>query len=88
MSEMANYVAVKRLLDRLAPLGEALTPAERGTVEEIEARYDVPGQGAFDDKLCLEVILRNVEIRARHRLDPTAAAARRIELGRESPKKS
>lgn len=80
---MADFVEVTRLLERLATLAERLTPAEQEMVRHLAAKYEVPGPGDFDDKLCLEVILRNVAIRDRYGLDPGAAAGRRIELGRK-----
>ena len=85
MGRMADFVAVKQLLEQLDAIDERLTPVERDLVRQLTAKYEVPGAGDFDDKLCLEVILRNVEIRAHHGLDPAGAAARRIDLGHKSP---
>ena len=40
-----------------------LTPNELEMLSHLRSKYAVPDHGDFDDKICLEVILRNVAIR-------------------------
>ena len=39
----------------------------------LKEKYLSPNQGDFDDKICLEVMLRNVTIRAGYGMDKTEA---------------
>jgi hypothetical protein len=88
---MTDFVEVKRLLDALAAVEDRLSANELEMYRSIKARYEEPGAGSFDDKTCLEVMLRNIEIRAGYGLDPGQVAQRSIELGRkrtpETPEK-
>ncbi len=88
MFEMAKFVEVKRLLDQVEAVETGLTPNEREMFRSLLAKYAEPGQTDFDDQVCLEVILRNVEIRKGYNIDPVRDPGRVIDLphvpGRES----
>lgn len=63
MVNLAQYAQIKTLLDEVAGLADELSPNERELFHTLAARYEEPVTGTFDDKVCLEVMLRNVEIR-------------------------
>jgi hypothetical protein len=83
MFDMTRYVEVKRLLEEVARIEDRLTPNELEMARSLKAKYDEPADTAFDDKICLEVILRNVRIRAGYRLEPGDTAGRVIDLPRK-----
>ena len=60
---MAQYVEVQRLLEEVAVVEARLSPNERELYRSLKAKYAEPLSIAFDDKVCLEVLLRNVEVR-------------------------
>ena len=74
--EMTLFAEVKRLLEEVAPLEGRLTPNERELFRSLLAKYQEPAHTAFDDKVCLEVILRNIKIREGYGLDPKDTAGR------------
>ncbi len=80
MFDMTQFTEVKRLLEELAPLQDKLTPNELEMVRALKAKYDEPGHTSFDDKTCLEVILRNIKIRQGYGLEPGETAGRVIDL--------
>jgi len=51
-------------------------------LSHLRSKYTVPDRGDFDDKICLEVMLRNVAIRRGYTMDPKNDAARVIEVTR------
>ena len=63
MTNLLRHAEVTALLERLAPLEGQLLPNERQMVQAIRDKYAQPGVTDFDDAHCLEVILRNLEIR-------------------------
>ena len=63
MANLLRHVEVTRLLERLEALEDQLLANERTMVAELRAKYAEPGIGDPDDLLCLQVILRNIEIR-------------------------
>ena len=63
MTNLARHAAVTELLERLERLEDRLLPNEREMVAHLRLKYAEPGVSDFDDAQCLEVILRNVEIR-------------------------
>ena len=63
MSNILRLAEVTALLERIAPLEEELLPNERQMVRSLRDKYRQPGVTDFDDARCLEVILRNHEIR-------------------------
>lgn len=82
MPSLIDIVQVTRLLDQLATVEEKLTPNERDLFHTLKAKYREPGATSFDDTTCLEVMLRNVEIRRGYGLDPKNTVGRVIDLPR------
>jgi hypothetical protein len=70
MRKLIDHIQMNRLLDRLAAVKEKLTPNERELFHKL------------DDKTCLEVMLRNIEIRRGYALDPKDTVGRIIDLPR------
>lgn len=80
---MAQYVEVQRLLEEVAVVEARLSPNERELYRSLKAKYAEPLSIAFDDKVCLEVLLRNVEVRRGFGLDTGESATRSIEMPRK-----
>lgn len=85
MVDLVNYVEISRLLEEVAALEDRLTGNERELFRTLTARYAEPVDGTFDDKVCLEVMLRNVQIREGLGMKP-GEASRRVDLPRSSDK--
>ncbi len=79
---LVEHAEIRDLLDELKPIAEELTPNEREMYTHLAGKYETPTQGAFDDKICLEVMLRNVGIRRGMGIKP-ADASREIDLPRK-----
>ncbi len=77
--DITAYAAIRRLIDAVERVGERLTPNERETLAGLAAKYAEPVATEATDATCLEVILRNVEIRKGYRVDPAKDAERVIE---------
>ena len=84
MFDMVDFAVVKRLIEEVEALEDRLTGNELELYRSIKARYEEPAPGSFDDKVCLEVILRNVKIREGYKLEPEDTAGRVIDLPRKS----
>lgn len=69
MTNLLRHAEVTALLERLAPLEAQLLPNERQMVQALRDKYARPGVTDFDDARCLEVILRNLEIRKGYDMD-------------------
>jgi hypothetical protein len=82
MPKLTDLAQVNRLLDQLTAVEEKLTPNERELFHTLKAKYREPGATSFDDKTCLEVMLRNVEIRRGYGLDPQDTVGRIVDLPR------
>ncbi len=82
MVNLAHYAEIKTLLDRVTALADDLSANERELFHTLAARYDEPVTGSFEDKTCLEVMLRNVELRKGYGLK-AQDATRRVELPRK-----
>jgi hypothetical protein len=80
---LAHYAEIKALLDAVAARADELSPNERELFHTLAARYEEPVAGSFEDKTCLEVMLRNVELRKGYGMKPSDAT-RRVELARKS----
>ncbi len=78
--DLAQFVEVTRLLEELAPREAELSPNEREMYRSLKAKYAEPGPTGFDDKVCLEVMLRNIEVRRHYGLKSGEQADRRIEV--------
>ena len=63
MPDLIRHLELKRALDELAAVEDRLLAHERELFRALRAKYEVPADGDFDDLHCLEVMLRNVEIR-------------------------
>ncbi len=82
MIQLANRAEVLALLDEVKALEDELTPNEREMVAHLREKYETPGDDSFDDKICLEVIIRNVGIRRGHGMTASEAAVRTVDLPR------
>ena len=83
MVNLASYTEIKALLDEVSTLEDRLSANERELFRTLAARYEEPVSGTFDDKVCLEVMLRNVRIRQGYGMKP-GEATRQVELPRAS----
>ena len=81
MVNLAHYAEIKTLLDRVAAVAEQLSPNERELFHTLAGRYEEPVAGTFDDKTCLEVMLRNVDLRKSYGMK-ASEATRRVDLER------
>ena len=77
---MASFVEVKTLLQAVAAVEGKLSANELEMYRSLEAKYQELGHTSFDDKICLEVILRNIKIRTGYGLNSGAGAERPIEF--------
>lgn len=82
MVNLPHYAEIKALLEEVAGLAEDLSPNERELFHTLALRYEELVTGTFDDKTCLEVMLRNVEVRKGYGLK-ASEATRRIDLTRK-----
>ena len=85
MVNLAHYAEIKGLLDQVTAVADELSPNERELFHTLAARYEEPVTGTFDDKTCLELMLRNVELRKGYGMKPSEAT-RRVELARKPEK--
>jgi hypothetical protein len=85
MVNLAHYAEIKALLDEVAARVDDLSPNERELFHTLATRYDEPVTGSFEDKTCLEVMLRNVELRKGYGLK-ASDATRRVDLARKPGK--
>jgi hypothetical protein len=58
-----TYSEIQRLLAQVDKVAGKLLPGENETYRYLKRKYSGPAAIAFDDKTCLEVILRNVAVR-------------------------
>ncbi len=82
MVNLANHAEVLKLLAEVEASAADLTPNELEMLSHLRSKYAEPDHGDFDDKICLEVMLRNVAIRTSYKMDPKFDAARVIEFAR------
>jgi len=82
MVNLVNHAEVLKLLAEAEALAADLTPNEQEMLSHLKSKYAVPDHGDFDDKICLEVMLRNVAIRKGYAIDPKRDAARVIDVTR------
>ena len=81
MVNLAHYAEIKALLDEVAACADDLSPNERELFHTLAARYEEPVTGSFEDKTCLEVMLRNVGLRKGYGMK-ASDATRRVDLPR------
>ncbi len=82
MVNLVNHAEVVKLLTEAEALAADLTPNEKEMLSHLKSKYAVADHGDFDDKICLEVMLRNVAIRKGYAMDPKRDAARAIDVTR------
>ncbi len=82
MFDMARFVEVKGLLEQVEQVESKLTSNEREMFRSLLSKYDEPGRTDFDDRICLEVMLRNVKVRKGFNFDPARDPGRAIDLPR------
>ncbi len=82
MVDLVNHAEVTKLLAEAEALAADLTPNEQEMLSHLKSKYAVPDHGDFDDKICLEVMLRNVAILKGYTMDPKSDATRVIEVTR------
>jgi len=63
MVDLANRAQVLKLLDACQQQKDQLTANEFEMYSQLKAKYNSLDEGSFDDKICLEVMLRNIGIR-------------------------
>ncbi len=84
MVNLVQHVEMLQLLEEVGASQKDLMPNEKEMLAHLREKYSEPAPGHFDDKICLEVILRNVAIRRAHGLSPAEAASRVIDLPHKS----
>ena len=87
MVNLVQRADVLNLIDQVDAVADRLIAGEREMLAHLKQKYAEPGPGAFDDKVCLEVMLRNVRIRAGYRFDPERDGGRIVEPFIVPPKK-
>ena len=85
MFNMARHAEAMRLLEAVAAVADELTPNELELYRSLKAKYEQPGHNDFDDAVCLEVILRNIEVRKGFNMDPRKDPGRVIEIPVKKP---
>ena len=63
MPELENHEQVVQLLSECAAIKGQFTANEFEMYSHIKEKYEKESEGSFDDKICLEVMLRNISIR-------------------------
>ncbi len=82
MFDLTAYAAFKERLDTIGALEDELLPNERETYRSLALKYAEPATPEATDAACLDVILRNVEIRKGYDFDAATDGGRVIELPR------
>jgi hypothetical protein len=82
MVDLVDHAEVLKLLAEVEAVAAELTPNELEMLSHLKSKYATADRGDFDDKICLEVMLRNVAVRKRYAMDPKRDAARVIEVTR------
>ena len=82
MFNMAAYSVLKGLIDEVGALDQQLMPNELETYRSLAMKYAEPVSPDPIDVTCLEVILRNVQIRQGYDFDPATDGGRIIDLPR------
>ena len=85
MFNMARHAEAMRLLEAVAAVADELTPNELELYRSLKAKYEQLGHNDFDDAVCLEVILRNIEVRKGFNMDPRKDPGRVIEIPVKKP---
>lgn len=80
MSKIVDRAEVLQLLSELESLKSKLTSNELEMYTSIKSRYKAFDEESFDDKVCLQVMVRNIGIREGYGMDKNEAT-RVIDLG-------
>ena len=67
--DLANRAQVLKLLSEFEEITDQLTANEFEMFSQIKEKYVSSDVGSFDDKECLEVMLRNISIRKGYGMD-------------------
>jgi len=78
---MVGYVELKSLITEVEAIEEKLTPNELEMLHSFREKYNEPIDPDPFDVTALNVMLRNVEVRAAYRVDPRKDTGRVIDLG-------
>ena len=82
MVDLVQFVEIKSLIDLVSARADELSPNERELFQTLVSRYEEPVDGTFDDRTCLEVMLRNMELRKGYGMKGREAT-RRVDLPRK-----
>ncbi len=63
MVDLANRAQVLELLEACEQQKDQLTANEFEMLSQLKLKYNEADEGSFDDKICLEVMIRNIGIR-------------------------
>jgi len=63
MQDLANRAQVLTLLENCEQQKDQFTANEFEMFKQLKSKYQSADEGSFDDKICLEVMLRNIGIR-------------------------
>ncbi len=83
MVKLSRIAEVLKLIEEVEEVADRLLPNEREMLAHLKAKYREPGQDDFDDAICLEVMRRNVAVRAGYNWDPERDGGRLIGLLRQ-----
>ena len=84
MFNMTAYAVFKARLDELGAVEDNLMPNELETYRSLALKYAEPATPETADAVCLDVILRNVEIRKGFDFDAKTDSGRVIDLPHRS----
>ncbi len=73
MVDLANRAQVLELLEACEKQKDQLTANEFEMFSQLKWKYREADEGSFDDKICLEVMLRNIDIRKSFNMDKNEA---------------
>ncbi|MEH6457303.1 MAG: hypothetical protein V7749_13320 [Cocleimonas sp.] len=82
MVDLANRAQVLELLEACEQQKDQLTTNEFEMFSQLKLKYREADDGSFDDKICLEVMLRNIGIRKSVNMNKNEAT-RIIEVEKE-----
>ena len=63
MPDLVDHKHVLQLLSECSAAKDQFTANEYEMYSHIKEKYEKESEGSFDDKICLEVMLRNISIR-------------------------
>ena len=84
MFKLAAYAEIKRLLEEAEALEGRLLPNELEMVRSLRVKYSDPISPDVFDVTSIEVIHRNVAVRAGYKFDATKDGGRVVEFARDS----